>query len=512
MAQPFDIQRIRADFPILGRTVYGRPLVYLDSAATAQKPLRVVEKMSEFLLTSNGNVHRGAHRLSDEATAAYEAARQRVASFIGASDPAEVIFTSGATASLNTAAHSLMQLLVNQGDNIIVSEMEHHANIVPWQVASRDKHASAALRSSPNSSCTPQYTADSAPSQALHSRTSDAKRVDALPDHRFDDKSNIGSKDTSDAKRVESTPSAGPDLTQNLRHPSPPPGGAARISQKSEIQSGNSVEIRVLPFNDAGELEVEKLESLIDGRTKILAITQCSNVLGTRPDIKKAAEIAHKYGIVVVVDGCQGVVHGGGKRLNVNDLGADIYAFSGHKLYGPTGIGVMWGRRELLEKMPPFLAGGDMVDRVTFEGTTFAQLPFKFEAGTTNFTGAVGLAEAIDYISQFDPQDVENHEVALLQKATQELRKIDGLRIYGTTKNKAPIVSFTVDGAHPADIGAILDKQGVAIRTGTHCAQPLMAHFGLTGMCRASFAIYNTMEEVEIFVAALRKAVAMLRG
>lgn len=432
----FDAGRVRADFPILARQVYGRPLVYLDNAATAQKPRQVVERMSEFMLDSNGNIHRGAHRLSDEATAAYEAARQRVAEFIGAPDGDCVIFTSGATAGLNTAAHSLVRLLVERGDNIVVSEMEHHANIVPWQLATAASGSAVGCGSDSGSA--------SGPGRAVN-----------------------------------------PD----------------------------GVEIRVLPFDDDGRLETDRLESLIDSCTKILAITQCSNVLGTRPDIKVASEIAHRHGITVVVDGCQGVVHDGGNAQKIAESGADIYAFSGHKLYGPTGIGVLWGRRELLEKMPPFLAGGDMVDRVSLQnGTTFAQLPFKFEAGTTNFVGAVGLAAAIDYLRRFDPGDIDRHETMLLEAATKELLKIDGLRIYGTTPGKAPIVSFTVEGTHPADIGAILDKQGVAIRTGTHCAQPLMARFGVQTMCRASFAFYNTMEEVEKLAFAVKKATRMLRG
>ena len=413
----FDIQSIREDFPILAREVYGRPLVYLDSAATAQKPRRVVEAMERMMYTSNGNVHRGAHRLSDESTVAYEAARETVREFIGAESTEEIIFTSGATAGLNLAARSLCQLLVGNGDNIIVSEMEHHSDIVPWQVATA-------------------------------------------------------------------------------------------TANNEGRSSSRGVEIRMLPFNDNGELQIEKLESLIDDRTRVIAVTQCSNVLGTRPDIAAISEIAHRQGIVVVVDGCQGVVHGG---VNVREMGADLYAFSGHKLYGPTGIGVLWGRRELLERMPPFLGGGDMVDKVSFAGTTYAALPYKFEAGTTNYISAVGLAEAIKYLREFDPRDIERHERELLEAATAELLQIEGLRIYGTTKDKAPIIAFTVEGTHPADIGAILDKQGVAIRTGTHCAQPLMAHFGVETMCRASFAIYNTQEEVAALAAGVKRAVAMLK-
>ncbi|MDR2912219.1 MAG: SufS family cysteine desulfurase [Alistipes sp.] len=412
----FDIDRIRDDFPILDRELYGRPLVYLDNAATAQKPRQVIEAMETMMLNSNGNIHRGAHRLSDEATALYESARETVREFIGAESPDEIIFTSGATASLNLAARSLCELLVAEGDNVIVSEMEHHSNIVPWQLACRG-------------------------------------------------------------------------------------------------------EIRTLPFDDSGELQLDTLESLIDERTKILAITQCSNVLGTRTDIARAAAIAHRHGVTVVVDGCQGVVHGGGSDsktsdsktwVNVSELDCDLYAFSGHKLYGPTGIGVLYGRRELLERMPPLFGGGDMVDRVSFAGSTWAALPFKFEAGTSNFVGAVGLAEAIKYLTQFDPRDIERHEQALLRLATEGLEKIEGLRIYGTAPDKAPIVSFTVEGTHASDIGVLLDKQGIATRTGTHCAQPLADHYGVSSICRASFALYNTPYEVTKLIESLQKALKML--
>jgi cysteine desulfurase/selenocysteine lyase len=404
----FDINSVREDFPILDRRVYGRPLVYLDNAATAQKPLRVLDAIGGMYREQNANIHRGVHYLSEESTAMYEAARETVREFIGAASREEIVFTSGATASLNTAAFGLCELLVGEGDNVIVSEMEHHSNIVPWQMAAGRQRA----------------------------------------------------------------------------------------------------QLRVLPFNDAGELEIGKLSELIDSRTRVLALTQCSNVLGSRPDIKKAVQIAHEHGVKVVVDGCQGVVHGG---ADVRDMDCDLYAFSGHKLYGPTGTGVLYGKKDILEAMPPFMGGGDMVNTVSFEKTTWAELPLKFEAGTANYIDAVGMAEAIRYLGEFDPADVERHEQALLDAATARLMEIDGLRIYGTTADKAPIVSFSVEGVHPYDMGMILDKQGVAIRTGTHCAQPLMAHYGLAGMCRASFALYNTLAEVEVFVEGVKKAVSMLR-
>ena len=410
----FDIRTIRDDFPILAREVYGRPLIYLDNAATAQKPRRVVEAMDEVCYRSNANIHRAAHRLADETTALYEAARDTVKDFIGAESREEIIFTSGATASLNIAAYSLCKQLVGEGDNIVISEMEHHSNIVPWQLACRG-------------------------------------------------------------------------------------------------------EIRALPFTDEGLPDMERLENLIDERTRVVTITQCSNVLGSRPDIRRIVEIAHRHGAIVVVDGSQGAVHGGGagghgeKWVDVQKLGCDLYAFTGHKLYGPTGTGVLYGEKALLESLPPFLGGGDMVKTVFFSGTTFAELPFKFEAGTANFVGAIGLAEAIKYLTEFDPQEVTAHEHRLLELATAELSKIDGLTIYGTTPDKAPILSFTVEGAHASDIGAVLDKLGVAIRTGTHCAQPLLAHYGQTSVCRASFAIYNTVEEALALAEGVSKAVKMLR-
>ncbi len=413
MERTFDIKSVREDFPILERKVYGRPLVYLDSAATAQKPLRVIEAMDALLLGCNGNIHRGAHLLADESTTLYETARETVREFIGAEHREEIIFTSGATASLNVCAHSLCHLLTTEGDNVIISEMEHHSNIVPWQIAT----------------------------------------------------------------------------------------------------SFRGVEIRVLPFTDDGQPRIDMLEELIDRRTRVVAITQCSNVLGTRPDIALVAGIAHRHGVVVVVDGCQGVVHGGdgAKWMDVREMGCDLYAFSGHKLYGPTGTGVLYGKKEILERMPPVLGGGDMIGNVSFSESTWAELPFKFEAGTSNYAGAIGMAEAMRYLMEFESGAIERHERELLEAATEKLNEIDGLRIYGTVPGKAPIISFTVDGTHAYDLGALLDKQGVAVRTGTHCAQPLVNHYGVDAMCRASFALYNTMEEVDALACGVKKAVSMLR-
>ena len=404
----FDVEKIRGEFPILGREVYGKPLVYLDSGATAQKPLAVIEMVDYLQRGLNANIHRGVHYLSEEATTLYEAARERIGAFIGAAEKEEVIFTAGATASLNTVAYAWGEKFVRAGDNILVSEMEHHSNIVPWQMLAERKGA----------------------------------------------------------------------------------------------------EIRVLPFDDEGRLCTELLPSLLDDKTRIVAVTQASNTLGTRPDLRPVIDAAHAVGAIAVVDGCQGVVHGG---VDVKALDCDFYAFSGHKLYAPTGIGVLYGKRDLLDWMPPFLSGGDMVDRVSFEKTTFAPVPLKFEAGTANFVGAIALGEAVRYVRQFDAAEVEAHERALLLRATEGLERIPGLRIYGTTPDKCAIVSFNVEGVHPYDMGMILDKLGIAVRTGQHCAEPVMTHYGVTGMCRASFAMYNTLAEADALVAGVERAVKMLK-
>ena len=388
--QPFDVESIRREFPILSRKVYGKPLVYLDSGATAQKPQCVIDRVASLYRETNANVHRGVHLLSEEATEQFEAARAEIADFIGAAEKEEIVFTAGATASLNTVAYAWGERFVQAGDNLVVSEMEHHSNLVPWQLLAERKGA----------------------------------------------------------------------------------------------------EIRMLPFDDEGRLRTELLPTLLDGRTRVVAVTQASNTLGTRPDLRTVIDAAHAAGAIAVVDGCQGVVHGG---VDVRALDCDFYAFSGHKLYGPTGIGVLYGKRALLEAMPPFLGGGDMVDRVTFARTTFAPVPLKFEAGTADFVGAIGLGEAVHFLRQFDAAQIEAHERALLQRAEERLAAIDRLRIYGTTVDKCAIVSFNVEGVHPYDMGMILDKLGIAVRTGQHCAEPVMDHFGVTGMCRASFALYNTL-------------------
>ena len=403
-----NIDTIRQDFPILGRTVNNRPLVYFDSGATAQKPLAVIRRTEELMAEHNANIHRGVHHLSGRMTDMYEMARERVRRFIGAAKREEVIFTSGATASINLVAYAWSERFLKEGDNIVVSEMEHHSNIVPWQLAAERKGA----------------------------------------------------------------------------------------------------ELRVLPFDDRGELRMDQLDLLIDERTRLVAVTEASNTLGTRPDLAPIVAKAHSVGAVVMVDGCQGIVHGGGA---VAERGYDFYAMSGHKLYGPTGIGVLYGREELLEAMPPFMGGGDMVDKVTFAKTTYAPLPLKFEAGTSNFIGAVGLMEAMDYVDSIGMEHIEAYEQHLLCAMTEQLKTVEGLRIYGEAERKCPLVSFTVEGTHPYDVGMILDKLGIAIRTGHHCAEPVMTHYGVPGMCRASIGMYNTLEEVELLVRGVERAVRMLK-
>ncbi|MBR4053153.1 MAG: cysteine desulfurase [Alistipes sp.] len=405
----FDVEQIRRAFPILQREVYGRPLIYLDSGATAQKPAVVIDAVDRLHRELNANIHRGVHYLSEQATELYEEARGEVARFIGANEKEEIIFTAGATASINLVAYAWSERFLQAGDNILISELEHHSNIVPWQLAAERKGA----------------------------------------------------------------------------------------------------EIRVLPFDDEGRLMIEKLPALIDEKTKLVAVAEASNTLGTRPDLKPIIEAAHRVGAVVMVDGCQGVVHG---KTDVAALDCDFYAFSGHKLYGPTGVGVLYGKRTLLEAMPPFMGGGDMVDRVSFEKTTYAPVPLKFEAGTANYIGAIALKEAIRFIESVGREAIAAHEEQLLRYATERLQAIEGLRIYGTTPNKCAILSFNVEGVHGYDMGMILDKLGIAIRTGQHCAEPVMKHFGVQGMCRASLAMYNTEAEIDALVKGVERAARMLRG
>lgn len=417
-----NVEEIRAQFPILKELVHGKPLVYFDNAATSQKPRRVIKAESAYYATINANVHRGVHTLSTKATEAQEAAREIIRKHINAKHAHEVIFTSGTTASMNLAAFSLGQLLLKPGDEVLISEMEHHANIVPWQMACE-------------------------------------------------------------------------------RH---------------------GAKLKVIPVTDSGELALGSSDHLIDqfsDRTRILTISHVSNTLGTINPVKELIAEAKKRGIITVVDGAQAIAH---LDIDVQDLSCDLYAFSGHKAYGPTGTGVLYGREELLERMPPWQGGGEMIDVVTFEKTTYAKLPFKFEAGTPHIAGIIGLGEAFrwmeDYDFAFAKASAERgksafaaHEHMLLEHATKELLAIDGLRIIGTAKEKVGVISFVIDGVHHYDLGTLLDQQGIAVRTGHHCTQPLMERFGVSGTTRASFACFNTIAEVDALVAGVKKAVKMLR-
>jgi cysteine desulfurase/selenocysteine lyase len=401
------IEAIRADFPILATTVHGKPLVYLDNGATTQKPLQVIQTMDELYRTANANVHRGVHRLSDMVSERYEAARETVRAFINAPRREEVIFTANTTASINAVAFSFGERFVGEGDEIIISGMEHHANIVPWQMLCGRKGA----------------------------------------------------------------------------------------------------KLKVIPFSDEGVLDLEAYRNMFSGRTRIVAVTHVSNVLGTVNPVKEIVAEAHRHGVPVLVDGAQGVQHG---TVDVTEIGCDFYVFSGHKVYGPNGIGVLYGRAELLNEMPPYQGGGDMVANVTFEKTTYNELPFKFEAGTTNFTGAIGMAAALDYLTGLGREAVAEREQELLAQATAGLSAIEGMRIYGTAPHKVSVVSFLPGKIHQYDAGMILDKMGIAVRTGTHCAQPLMERYGISGNIRASIAFYNTEEEIEALVNGVRKATEML--
>ena len=396
----------RADFPILSREVYGRPLVYFDNGATTQKPLCVLQTIERFYREINANIHRGVHKLSEESTREYENAREVVRKFLNARKTSEIIFTSGTTASINLVAYSFGEVFVRQGDEVLVTEMEHHSNIVPWQLLCERKGAT----------------------------------------------------------------------------------------------------LKVLPFDSNGELMLNKLPELLTPKTRIVAVTQVSNTLGTVNPIAEIVRIAHSQNIPVLVDGAQGVKHG---KIDVQQLDADFYAFSGHKIYGPTGIGVLYGKEEWLERMVPWQGGGDMIATVSFAKTTFNELPFKFEAGTANYIGAAGLATALNYYSSIGPDIATAYEDELLKYATTKLKEIDGLTIYGNAPEKAAIISFLLNGIHPYDTGMILDKMGIAVRTGSHCTQPVIDHFGIDGTVRASLAFYNTFEEVDRLVEALHKVKEM---
>ena len=395
-----NIEEIRKDFPILSRTVYNRPLVYLDNAATTQKPRAVVEAMTEEYYSVNANVHRGVHYLSQQATELHEQARGNVQKFINARSEAEIIFTRGTTESLNLVAFSFGEAFLKEGDEVLVSVMEHHSNIVPWQM----------------------------------------------------------------------------------------------------LRDRKGIVLKVIPMTDEGEIDLETYKSLFSPRTRLVSIAHVSNVLGTVNPVKEMTAIAHAHGAKVLVDGAQSVPH---RRVDVQDIGCDFLTFSGHKIYGPTGIGVLYGREELLEKMPPYQGGGEMIARVSFEKTTYERLPFKFEAGTPDFVGSHALAVALDYVRGIGQDIIAAHEADLTRYAMEQMSLIPGMKIYGTAREKDAVISFNVGDIHPLDLGTLLDRLGIAIRTGHHCAQPLMARCGVESMARASFALYNTRAEVDALVAGI---------
>ena len=396
----FNIEEIRKDFPILSRTVYNRPLVYLDNAATTQKPRAVVEAMTEEYYSVNANVHRGVHYLSQQATELHEQARANVKDFINARSETEIIFTRGTTESLNLVAFSFGEAFLKEGDEVLVSVMEHHSNIVPWQM----------------------------------------------------------------------------------------------------LRERKGIVLKVIPMTDEGEIDLEAYKNLFSPRTRLVCIAHVSNVLGTVNPVKEMTAIAHAHGAKVLVDGAQSVPH---RRVDVQDIGCDFLTFSGHKIYGPTGIGVLYGREELLEKMPPYQGGGEMIARVSFEKTTYERLPFKFEAGTPDFVGSHALAVALDYVRGIGQDIIAAHEADLTRYAMEQMSLIPGMKIYGTAREKDAVISFNVGDIHPLDLGTLLDRLGIAIRTGHHCAQPLMARCGVESMARASFALYNTRAEVDALVAGI---------
>lgn len=401
-----DIDNIRKDFPILEREVYGKPLVYLDNAATTQKPRCVVEKIDQMYYTINSNVHRGVHFLSQEATDAHEAARITVQKFIGAASSKEIVFTRGTTESINLVASSFCKAFCKEGDEILISAMEHHSNIVPWQIQG--------------------------------------------------------------------------DIT--------------------------GVKLAVAPINENGELIMDEFKKKISSRTKLIAITHISNVLGTINPIEEIIDIAHKQGIPVLIDAAQSVQH---RAIDVQKLDCDFLVFSSHKIYGPTGIGVLYGKEKWLNAMPPYQGGGEMISTVSFEKTTYNEIPFKFEAGTPDFVGTTALATALDYVSALGIENIASYEDELLKYATERLLSIDGLKIYGNARNKSSVISFLVKDIHPYDMGMLLDKMGIAVRTGHHCAEPLMDLMGIPGTVRASFAFYNSKEEIDILVKGIERVVKM---
>lgn len=400
-----DIKNIRKDFPILDQKVNGKQIVYFDNAATSQRPLQVLETVKKYYLEVNSNIHRGAHFMANKTTVAYEEVREIIKGHINAEDSCEIIKTNGTTESINLVATSFGEKFVHEGDEIIVSEMEHHANIVPWQMLSERKNAT----------------------------------------------------------------------------------------------------VKVLPFDDNGVLKIGELENLITDRTRIIAVNHVSNTLGTINPIKGIIETAHKHNVPILIDGAQGAAH---FKIDVQDLDCDFYAFSGHKMYGPTGIGVLYGKKKWLEQMPPFMGGGEMIEKVSFPGTTYNKLPLKFEPGTPNYVGLIGMGSAIGYINNIGIDNTSVQEAELLKYATDRLKSIEGLKIYGESPKKASIISFNIEGIHFFDIGTLLDQLGIALRTGRMCTDPIMDHFGVSGMLRASFAFYNTPEEID----SLHDALIRIKG
>ncbi|MBQ6237436.1 MAG: cysteine desulfurase [Bacteroidales bacterium] len=403
-----NIDNIRSQFPILDQTVYGKPLVYLDNAATTQKPTSVIETLSNYYLTLNSNIHRGAHYLAAQATEQYEQTRRSVQKFINARHSHEIVFTRGTTESINLVASSFSQRFIGKDDEVVISAMEHHSNIVPWQLACER--------------------------QGAH--------------------------------------------------------------------------LRVIPFNDNGVLDLEAFEGLMNEKTRIVAVTNVSNTLGTVNPIAEIVRMAHSHNIPVLIDGAQGIAH---RRIDVQQLDCDFYCFSGHKMYGPMGVGVMYGREELLEQIPPYQGGGEMIKDVTFERTTYNELPFKFEAGTPAVGDVLGLGTAIDFINQTGIENIARHEHELTEYATSQLMQIGGMRIFGNAPEKTSVISFLIGDAHPYDVGTLLDKLGIAVRTGHHCTQPIMDRYGIPGTVRASFAAYNTREEVDTLISAIKRIAPMLQ-
>lgn len=404
----FDINKIRADFPILEKEIYGKPLVYLDNAATTQKPLCVVNKIRENYLNNNANIHRGVHFLSQVATEAHEAARETVRKFINAQHAREIIFTRGTTEAINLVASSFGRSQCKEGDEIIVSHMEHHSNIVPWQL----------------------------------------------------------------------------------------------------LQAEKGIVLKVIPFDENGELQLDKLDELITEKTKLISIAHVSNTLGTVNPVADIIKKAHSHNIPVMVDGAQSVPH---MPVDVQALDADFYVFSGHKIYGPTGIGVLYGKEAWLDRIPPYQGGGEMIQKVTFEKTTFNELPFKFEAGTPDYIGSTALAEALNYVSAIGLDNIAAHEQELVRYTLEKLGEVENIRFIGNAKHRSGLVSFLVGNIHPYDLGSIIDKLGIAVRTGHHCAEPVMAAFGIEGTVRASFGIYNTKEEIDALVAGVQRAAKMFK-